>query len=53
MAKERWIDAFESVDAHNRIKMVVDSAGNDGHYAAPRADVELCGSGTECIPGYE
>jgi hypothetical protein len=51
--KERLIDAFERVDADNSVKMVVDPAGDDGHYAAPRARVELCGSGAECVLGYE
>jgi len=44
---------FERVDADNRVKMVVDPAGDDRHYAAPGAGVKLCGSGTECVLGYE
>ena len=51
--KERLINTFERVDADNSVKMVVDPAGDDGHYAAPNADVELCGSGAECVLGYE
>ena len=51
--KERLINAFERVDADNRVEMVVDPTGDDGHYAAPGAGVELCGSGTECVLGYE
>ena len=39
--KERLINAFERVDADNRVKMVVDPTGDDGHYAAPGADVKL------------
>src|ERR1700694_194552 len=51
--KERLINTFECIDADNRVKMVVDPAGDDGHYAAPGAGVELCGSGAECVLGYE
>src|SRR5712692_8363600 len=51
--KERLINIFERVDADNRVKMAVDAAGDDGHYAAPGAGVELCGSGAECVFGYE
>jgi len=51
--KERWVNAFEHVDADNRVKMVVDPAGDDRHYAAPGAGVKLRGSGTECVLGYE
>jgi hypothetical protein len=52
-AKKRLIDIFERVDADNRVKMIVDPAGDDGHYAAPGASMELCGSGAKCVPGYE
>ncbi len=52
-AKERLVNIFERVDADNRVKMVVDPAGDDGHYAAPSADVELRSSGAECVLGYE
>lgn len=51
--KERLIDAFERVDADNRVKMIVDPTGDDRHYAAAGAGVELRGSGTECVLGYE
>src|SRR5258705_13462668 len=51
--EQRWIDVFERVDADDRVEAAVDPAGDDGHYAAPRADVELRGSGPECVPGYE
>src|SRR2546422_2792443 len=40
-AKERLIDIFERVDADHRVKTAVDPAGDDGHYAAARAGVEL------------
>ena len=52
-AKERLINTLERVDADARVKTVVDPAGDDGHYAAPRADVELCGSCTERVFRYE
>ncbi|MGC2519301.1 MAG: hypothetical protein WA373_09395 [Burkholderiales bacterium] len=51
-AKERLINTFERVDADNRVKMVVDPAGDDGHNAAPGADLELGGSGAEYVLGY-
>ena len=51
--KERLINTLERVDADNSVKMVVDPAGDDGHYAAAGAGVELCGSGAECVLGYE
>jgi hypothetical protein len=47
------INTFERVDADHCVKMVVDPTGDDRHYAAPDAGVELCGSGTECVLGYE
>ncbi len=50
--KERLIDTFERVDADYRVKTVVDSTGDDGHYAAPGADVELCSSSAEYVFGY-
>jgi hypothetical protein len=52
-AKERLVDTFERVDADNRVKVVVDSAGHDRHYAAPSANVELRSSSAECVLGYE
>ena len=52
-AKERLINTFERINADNRVKMVVDPAGDDGHYAAPGAGVELCSSAAECVFGYE
>ena len=51
--KKRLINTFERVDAYRRVKMVVDPAGDDGHYAASGADVELRGSGAECVLGHE
>ena len=33
--------------------MIVDQAGDDGHYAASDASVKLSGSGAECVLGYE
>src|SRR5262249_49525911 len=51
--KERLIDTFERVDAHNRVKVVVDPAGHNRHYAAPSANVELSSSSAECVLGYE
>src|SRR5207245_934074 len=51
--KEGLINTFERVDADNRVKMAIDPAGDDGHYAAPGAGVELCGSSAECVLGYE
>ena len=45
--QERLIHIFERVDADHRIKMAVDPAGDDGHYAAARAGVELGGPGAE------
>jgi hypothetical protein len=47
------INTFERVDADHCVKPVVDPTGDDRHYAAPNSDVELCGSGTECVSGYE
>ena len=47
------INTFEGIDADNRIKMVIDPAGDDGHYAAPGAGVELCSPGAERVLGYE
>ena len=49
--QERLINAFERIDADDRVKMVVDPAGDDWHYAAAGAGVELRGSGTECVLG--
>jgi hypothetical protein len=46
------IDTFERVDADYRVKTAVDSTGDDGHYAAPDAGVELCSSSAECVFGY-
>jgi len=51
--KERLVNALDCVDADNRVKMVVDPTDYDGHDPAPGAGVELCGSGTECVLGYE
>jgi len=51
--KERLIDTFERADADNRVKVVVDPAGHDRHYAAPSANVELRSSSAECVLGYE
>ena len=45
------IHRFERVDADRGVKMVVNPAGDDGHYSAPGADVELCRSGSECVFG--
>src|SRR6266567_9397365 len=50
--KERLIDAFERVDADYRVKAVVDSTGDDGHDAAPGADVEFCSLRAEYVFGY-
>src|SRR6267378_2199213 len=36
-----------------RVEMTVDPAGDDGHYAAARAGVELGGPGAERVFGYE
>jgi len=52
-AKERLIDTFERVDTDHRVETVVDSTGDDGHYAAPGADVELRSSSAECVFGYQ
>src|SRR3989442_10784880 len=52
-AQERLIDIFERVDADHRVKTAVDPAGDDGHYAAARAGVELGGPGAERVSGYE
>src|SRR6266850_2514174 len=51
--KQRLIDTFERVDADYRVKALVDSAGDDGHYAASGADVEFRSSTAECISGYQ
>jgi hypothetical protein len=51
--KERLIDTFEGVDADNRVKVVVDPACDDGHYAASSASVELCRSSAEGVLGYQ
>src|SRR2546425_5687009 len=52
-AQERLIDIFERVDADHRVKMAVDAAGDDRHYAAARAGVEFGGAGAECVFGYQ
>ena len=51
--KKRKINTFEGVDADNRVKMIVDLAGDHRHYAASSASVELCSSSTEGVLGYE
>ena len=51
--KERLINTLKRVDVDNSVEMVVDPAGDDGHYAAAGAGVELRGSGAECVLGYE
>jgi hypothetical protein len=51
--KEGLINTFERIDADNRIKMAVNAAGHDRHYAAPCADVELCGSSAKFVIGYK
>jgi hypothetical protein len=51
--KERLVKTFEGVDADNRVKMAVDPAGDDRHYAASGASQELCSSSAEGVLGYE
>jgi len=46
-------NVLERVDADHRVKMAVDAAGDDRHYAAARAGVELGGAGAECVFGYQ
>jgi hypothetical protein len=52
-AKERLIYTFERVDADHCVEPVIDPTGDDRHYAAPGAGVELCSSGAESVLGYE
>jgi len=52
-AKQRLINSFERVDANNRIKVIVNSAGDNGYDAAPGTDVELCRPGAESVFRYE
>ena len=43
------IDAFEAVHIDNRIELVLDQAGHEGHHAAAPTDMEIGGSGAEPI----
>lgn len=51
--KERWLNPFERVDAHNRIEIVLDAARDDWDYAAAGAGMELRGFGAKGVFGHE
>ena len=39
--KQRRRNTFKGVDADDCVKTILDATGDDGHDAAPRADVEV------------
>src|SRR5258706_6534970 len=52
-AEERSVDTFKGIDADYRIELTVDTTRDDGHDAAPGADVELRSPSAELVLGYQ